>query len=498
MTVFDAARRMACRAWSIALLAALSSSPFAAEIRIEPIARPPDTSAIERQRIEREIEQVERRVAAFAPPALRPGDARVQSIDTLAAVRKSYIGAARATPSWSDEALVLADGVWDLGSLQQHSVAQRHLSCPNDQVCELRRPLLIEAGATLWLHDTQLRLSQAHGAFVASYGDLIVTDNAAIAGWDVDTDAPARTEGDAFRPFIVVFDKGRLVAIDSTFKHLGFDEAVAYGLSISTSSRNVPASDHPQALVYNSEIDDLFYAFYTFEAEQIDLVGNHITNSHRYGIDPHDFTRDLLITRNDVSGTKERHGIIASRGVEDLIIFDNKSHNNAGTGIMLDRATTNALVIENLVHDNGADGVAVYESHDITLADNLLQRNASRGLRIRNSRAVSVRNNRIEENGTGIEIYARMLDEPPGTRPRTNYETRVSAQLAGNQLDRNRDYGCILKNVSKLTLLPGPGDRSLAPCEHPNKVAGDQIWVDALLRVWFWPDPLELSANQNK
>src|SRR3546814_16913053 len=60
-------------------------------------------------------------------------------------------------------------------------------------------------------------------------------------------------------------------------------------------------------------------------------------NNMIYGIDPHDYSRKLIIAFNSAYGAQKKHGIIGSRGVDDSYFIGNLAFGNHGTGMMLDR-----------------------------------------------------------------------------------------------------------------------------------------------------------------
>ncbi len=106
----------------------------------------------------------------------------------------------------------------------------------------------------------------------------------------------------------------------------------------------------PTGWVLNSRIEDLWYGFYCWEADDIVLRGNTFRDNIKYGIDPHDRSRRLIIAENDVSGTREKHGIIISREVNDSWIIGNRSHGNNLSGIVLDRQCRNTVIANNLTY----------------------------------------------------------------------------------------------------------------------------------------------------
>src|SRR3546814_9628922 len=71
-----------------------------------------------------------------------------------------------------------------------------------------------------------------------------------------------------------------------------------------------------------------------------------------YGIDPHDYSRKLIIAFNSAYGAQKKHGIIGSRGVDDSYFIGNLAFGTHGTGMMLDRFSGTNWVYANRVWGN--------------------------------------------------------------------------------------------------------------------------------------------------
>jgi poly(beta-D-mannuronate) C5 epimerase len=470
----------------------LASSP-AAEVLVAPLV--PDRPAFgpiiaeHRQRVATLIDDL-------APPPERPGRIEVIRARDAAALRRSFLGTARLGGQWSSQAIRIETGGWKLGGLAEALGRPELLDCRR-QLCELRAPILIEAGASLHVGadagSATLRLSQSHGAFIASLGSLFVQE-AALDGRRLEEGGPAATAGPEFRPFLVVYDNGRLTIASSRLAHMGYDAPSAYGVTLTVGDRTGTGSGRPSALIHDSEFRDLYYGFYSHAAKGVDIVGNRYVDSMRYGIDPHDGTEAMWVADNVVEGTRIAHGIIASHRVRNIIIHANRSIGNAGSGIALDRGSSAAVISGNVVVGNGGNGITLYESHEVAIDGNEIMYNAGSGIRLRQSSGISIAGNLVERNGKhGLEASSR-TPEREATAEEASHARPVRLALMGNRFGGNRWSACTFKGVARLDLVPAAAGEVLAPCGEPEALAGDKEWAAAVGQVWERREPLRLEA----
>ncbi|QDT67894.1 Poly(beta-D-mannuronate) C5 epimerase precursor [Planctomycetes bacterium MalM25] len=309
----------------------------------------------------------------------------------------------------------------------------------------LRLPILVRHGATLVIDGERtpsVRLAEDAGALIANAGGLFVLGSEVI-GWNDKSDGPARfVEKSRFRPYLASYIRSETYLVNSRFAHLGFSAPTAYGLSLSTQperKHGEPTEDSPTGKLIGNVFEDLYYGFYSYEARDVAIVDNVYRDSIVYGIDPHDRSTRLIIAGNTTTGTKERHGIIGSRGVSNSHIWDNKSYANAGSGVMLDRNCYGNLVANNEVYGNN-QGIAVYESSDNRIVGNLVVGNAKSAVRIRNSTDITVRENRLVGHGDyAIEVSARLLSDHDKRQARGDrYTQELTAKLYDNGFGANR------------------------------------------------------------
>lgn len=312
-------------------------------------------------------------------------------------------------------------------------------------IVTLRLPVLIQPGAALIVDGDktpQLRLSTDRGAFLANAGSLFVLD-AQITSWnEAEAKSTTYAEKNAFRPFIASYIRSQTYLVGSSFHDLGYAAPTSYGVSLSSEpDRGDKASsgDWPTGILVDNEFRGLYYGFYSYEARDVVLWHNSYVDNVKYGIDPHDRSTRLVISDNTVTGTRERHGIIGSRGITQSFIVDNITHHNSGSGIMLDRQCSRNVIGNNVCYENG-QGIAIYESSDNIVTNNLIALNKSSGVRIRNSTQITVENNTIIGNlDYGIDIYSKRLDDHEKRERRgDHYKQVVEAACYDNWISGNR------------------------------------------------------------
>lgn len=364
--------------------------------------------------------------------------------------------------------LSLNDGVFDLSSIARYL---RETGQPQHLVQEgrhytLNLPLLIGPNATLVISGAdveELRLNRNSGAYLVNAGRLIVY-NTRITGWDATLQAPAPLDYQnraSFRPFIAAWGGSITDIARSIITHLGFSGTKAYGLTYSSGPEVLLKNQaiglrRPTGRVIDNSFQHMLYGFYSYEADDVAVVGNEYRDNLVYGIDPHDYSRRLLIGYNTVYGTAIKHGIIVSREVDDSWIVGNLSFDNRGSGVMLDRDSSGNLIYANAVFGNHQDGIVLFESSCNIVAANLLRGNRRDGIRSRNSWDIGLFGNVVAENqGSAISSYTADLAANSQRSARNlvldPYTKLADLALVDNTVRGNRRGGLNLQNVANLT-----------------------------------------------
>ncbi|MCK9384045.1 MAG: right-handed parallel beta-helix repeat-containing protein [Nevskia sp.] len=306
-----------------------------------------------------------------------------------------------------------------------------------------RLPINIRPGATLHIdNDVKvLRLSVDRGAFIVNEGQLFLTGTA-LEAWNEAEQKPAVfRDKHEFRPFLLSWGGSQTYIVASRVAHLGYAATKSYGVSISQFSPSVVRLTHraaPTGWILDSEFYDNWYGFYCYEAEDVVIRNNIYRDNIKYGIDPHDRSRRLIIAENSAFRTKERHGIIVSREVNDSWIFDNKSYENGLSGIVIDRSSTNNIVARNQVYRNHSDGITIYESPDTLIWQNVSSGNGRHGMRVRNSTGVRLYDNIAIGNVlSGVYGHVKDLSDTDRNLRLDPFHQKVSMVIVGGQLVSN-------------------------------------------------------------
>jgi poly(beta-D-mannuronate) C5 epimerase len=348
--------------------------------------------------------------------------------------------------------IVVQTGATTLGMLAQQlkGTQDKDLIVLEGDVLTLRAPVFVAPGARLILSRLDVpiyRLSADAGAFIASAGELLAVD-AEIVGYNEEAGQPAwsdKSRTHMFRPFLLSWGDGRMNVAGSLLTALGYENSKSFGLSYSSGPIRV-AELRDQAHATGYVVDNVFrnshFGFYSYEAENIQIVGNEYVDNVIYGLDPHDRTRKLTIALNTTYGTKAKHGIIISREVDESVIVGNLTFDNAGSGIMLDRDSSNNIVHANSSFNNEQDGITLFESSCNLMSSNNLLANKRDGLKIRNSFDIGAYGNRIETNrGAGVNAYVANLLETKSGETRDfkmdPYDAVTSISLRHNRISSN-------------------------------------------------------------
>ncbi|WP_252273396.1 mannuronan 5-epimerase AlgG [Pseudomonas subflava] len=307
----------------------------------------------------------------------------------------------------------------------------------------LRAPLVVMPGATLHIDKAtkDFRMSTDRGAFLINDGKLFITDTRVTAWREADNKQDWFAKKGQFRPFINAWGGTETYVVGSTISSLGYTSSKSYGFSISQYSPSMHPKmkrGHPTGWLLNSKWDDMWYGFYCYEADDVVIRGNTYINNLVYGIDPHDRSRRLIIAENTAYGTKQKHGIIVSREVNDSWIFHNRSYENELSGIVIDRSSVNNVLAYNETYRNKSDGVTIYESGNNLLWGNKAYNNERHGIRVRNSMNIKLYENLVVSNGKlGVYGHVKDLSNTDRDLLLDPFETSISMLIVGGKLVAN-------------------------------------------------------------
>lgn len=375
----------------------------------------------------------------------------------------------------------LASGVFDFstlaGVLNDPSLLER-----TTEAWVLKAPVIVGPSATLVVRgqENALKLSKERGAFIASFGKLYIVDTS-VQGWQEEKNRPAAQENEKdFRPYIVSWSGSRTWIAGSRFENLGYRFTKAYGVSFASSlpmQQDNPSVAPPEGWIVNSSFSGLYYGFYGFEASNVAIVNNIYKDNIVYGIDPHGNSRNMIIAANEISGTKQRHGITLAQDVQGSWVFGNRSHDNAGSGIVLDNNCGGNIVMGNAIERNGGDGLSFFESSGNIALNNVVSANAKSGIRVRNSLNTILRGGKVMDNGLyGIAAYASSPEEDDaGDEDADAFEKAVSLDLEGVEMTGN------LQGQFQFSSIDFVRMSSLRLFKSPNIFRGDLADHEAVL-----------------
>lgn len=383
-------------------------------------------------------------------PAFKPGKIAIVQMEGMPDLREYVKHDGRIQNlrliqrSINPKIIMIQEGDYDLPHLYEYlqtlPEGKSLLEKQDGGVYTLGFPLMIARGASLTIRGEdvkELRLSRERGSFISNSGNLFILKTR-IVGWSDKENAPTAFLGKrVFRPFINVWSGAQFYAAGSVFDSLGYLRGKSYGISFSSCRfclESSPDLARPTGALVGNTFTRLYYGFYSYEADDVAIVGNVYNNNIIYGIDPHDRSRRLIIARNETYGTGKKHGIIVSREVRNSWIFENYSHDNHGSGIMIDRASGGNTIANNTAAYNKGDGIVLFESQDILSYNNRVFRNERSGYRIRNSWNTKLVNDQITDNhAPPIVIYTSALEEVDMERNFLidPYVKRSTAELRG-------------------------------------------------------------------
>ena len=234
----------------------------------------------------------------------------------------------------------------------------------------LTRPLELTAGTSLELAGP-LALDLAPGTFiVAEHGAVLALIGVSVTG--IGSGGAPDASPLPTRAFIDARDGARLVLRNDTFTDLGHLGDQSYGLTLDAAS--------PLSQIEGCSIRSDYFGIYLSKLTGGQIIGNQVTGSVVYGIDPHTYDSNLVIERNTVSGS----------GVHGIVLADHASHNTVTGNVVANSHDHGILVFQysdgNLVEDNRVvgtfDGIVVQDSSDNRIVGNDVGPVSRFGLRV--------------------------------------------------------------------------------------------------------------------
>ena len=360
--------------------------------------------------------------------------------------------------------IVISSGVYSLDAIVKEVDDENLIKKREDGVFVLHVPLSVRTEGTLLVNEGEtLLLSINTGALISSFGHVHIF-KADVKGWDTEKNQPAEFKDmNEFRPHITAWCGSKLNIAGSRVSHLGYQASKSYGISYTSCVDTLYRQDLEHlpggtGWIIDNVFDDIYFGFYSYEANDVVIVGNLYQNNIVYAIDPHDRSRNLIIAHNTTRQSKQKHGIIVSREVADSYIFKNISEDNNGSGIMIDRSSHNNVVAYNIAQRNKQDGLTFYESPNNVSYKNTLINNEHSGIRIRNSWNIVSQEDVINNNGvSAIQLYSLYLTPERGATYRDleldPYVQRAGATIIEPEMVGNKGSNFMLEEIESFYVL---------------------------------------------
>ncbi|NBA96224.1 mannuronan 5-epimerase AlgG [Pseudomonas sp. R5(2019)] len=369
---------------------------------------------------------------------------RMLQEDTL----KEFIGGDNKMAEWVarqhgiPQAIFIEDGHVNLKDLSK-TLPKQYFSETAPGVFLARLPIVVARKGILEIdkQTRELRLSQEGGSFLINDGKLFVTDTRVTAWREKDNGPATFRSPKEFRPFLLSWGGTETYVVNSKMASFGYSKSKSYGVSISQYTPDMAKAmnrSEPTGWFIGSEFSDMWYGFYCFETRDFVLKGNTYRDNIVYGIDPHDRSHRLIIAENIVHGTKNKHGIIISREVNDSWIINNRIYDNKLSGVVIDRNSINNLIAYNEIYRNHTDGITLYESGNNLIWGNRVINNRRHGIRLRNSVNIRLYENIAMANGL-VGVYGHIKDLTKTDRDFAldPFDAKVSLTLVGGELAAN-------------------------------------------------------------
>lgn len=288
-----------------------------------------------------------------------------------------------------------------------------------------------------------------------TYNGAILIDGVKITSWDPNTGTPDTTIANG-RSYVLAKYDARMDIKNADLSYLGSADGESYGVAW----RDINGSAQPDVLltrvtgdVENSTFSYNYYGIYTFQARDMEFIGNTFHHNIGYGFDPHDFSHHFLIEDNE-SYENGNHGFIISRGCNNFVFRHNRSHNNRYTvgnedrnahGFMLDPGSPNSrfpqqpsynnLFENNEAYDNDGYGLRIVGSISNTVRLNSFTNNLQ-GITLEQSST----GNTIEDNTiTGSGLYGIYV-----------FSEADRNTIVGNTITKSGKHGIYLKTSGNL------------------------------------------------
>jgi mannuronan 5-epimerase len=271
----------------------------------------------------------------------------------------------------------------------------------DDGVWLLNANLTINEGATFTIdsNDTKwLKIDSTtnESAYQIRVIGSMKVDSVKISSWNTTSNNYTSTDGKIARASIAIVPKGegKTDITNSDLSYLGYHASGRQGLTYIKADGGI---------IRNNTIHHLWYGLYSRDLSNVIIEGNDIYANVKYGLDPHTGSHDLIIRNNRVHNN-EGLGIVCSLDCKNIIIEGNEIFGNKIGGVMLSRNVVDSVVANNTVYDE-VKGIIISESHNDKIYNNVVS-NSDVGIEVKgNSSMNHIYNNSVlNPSKYGIQI----------------------------------------------------------------------------------------------
>lgn len=230
----------------------------------------------------------------------------------------------------------------------------------------LNANLRVDDGATLLMNSNDVRwlkLANENGIIVRG---KIQIDGVKITSWDASANdvIDQNMNGTISRGYIQFAASEGGAIRNSEFGYLGYIEPGKRGFDLFGEG---PSHDLE---IVGSKFHDMWMAFYSNGAYNINVDGNEYHNNIKYALDPHTATHDMNVTNNWLHHNPI--GIICSDDCYDILVEGNTVHHNSNAGIFFSRNMSDSIARNNHVY-NASTGILLSESPNNQVYNNIIE-----------------------------------------------------------------------------------------------------------------------------
>lgn len=204
--------------------------------------------------------------------------------------------------------------------------------------------------------------------------------------------------------------EARMDIENSEMSYLGYKASESWSISykIRGLCNDLSNTDYYEGLgvygnILDSDLHHLYYGHYSYGHINGVFNWNTVHDNEVYGFDPHHRSIGLVIENNEVYNNGN-HGIITSKGCDDVTVIGNHVHDNEGVGIFPHYLSDNMLIKDNIVEDNQDSGIAFLESSGGVVTGNVVRRNVH-GIRMSVGSRDNVVLDNVFEDNSGYDVY---------------------------------------------------------------------------------------------